>query len=138
MEWHNLVEDWVTAGRQLLVLHSEQVPALSLRRCLLIDSKVVKDPVASVKNILNFLKLPLDARRAACLPYIDFSMQKRRTSISKSPFSSQTTEKVMGKQYNFRAYKLKVIFSLPGIGGHENCWYSANLLQPPWTSLDLI
>ena len=99
---------------------------------------MVKDPVASVKNILNFLKLPLDTRRAACLPYIDFSMHKRRTSISKSPFSSQTAEKVMEKNYNLRAFKLKVKFSLPGIGGHENCWYSAYLLQPPWTSLDLM
>ena len=33
MEWHNLVEDWVTAGRHLLVIHYEQVSALSLRRC---------------------------------------------------------------------------------------------------------
>ena len=64
---------------------------------------LVKDPVGSVKNILNFLKLPLDARRAACLPFIDFSMQKRKITISKSPFSSQTAEKVMGKYYNFRA-----------------------------------
>ena len=85
------------------------------------DSNVVKDPVGSVKNILNFLKLPLDARGAACLPNIDFSMQRRRTSVSNSPFSSQTAEKVMGKHYNFRAFKLKVIFPSPDNGGHENC-----------------
>ena len=47
-----------------------------------------------MKDILSFLNLPLDERRFSCLPYVDFSLLKRRASISRSPFSKQTAAKV--------------------------------------------
>ena len=53
------------AGRSTLIVHHEQVAPSTGPL-----SQMVEAPSQAVAGILEFLEVPLDRRRLACLPYI--------------------------------------------------------------------
>ena len=117
---------------------------------------MVNDPVSSMKEILSFLNVPLDERRLSCLPYVDFSLRKRRASISRSPFSKQAAAKVnpyISSQYIIKTLPMywspikpctcmywnpikpaQVLESMKSI---DSLLISHNLPPLPWTSYNL-
>ena len=86
------MEDFLGAGRSTLIVHHEQVPPSTGPL-----SQMVEAPSQAVAGILEFLEVPLDRRRLACLPYIDCSLTRRRTlRPPRTPYRHQVAQQVGG------------------------------------------